>query len=593
MTLLLALLNASALCVADTDICAPPKSSIRQTDGVWTINAAAPMKALGVELDSGPVDVTVTRDVIAVRGRLLRETVISGASVAGTVQFAKAKGQPGGPQLVAANELKKGRLQVFDGGTVEITPGMRIQGAAEAIGGRLEITSGDPIRGFGLEFARGTLVITRTALGTAMTGMLARPQEVAGVLLTGAIDVVLGASRPQFRAATLGRVTPLESLGLLVGTAPAGTKVTRDANRGSTVSGPGPFTVCGLSYASDVSFAMTFSNHTQVRGTLAGDASEIQPGLRMTGTVATTYEARSCLVRGVDGMLAADTTQNGIRFAAKTAFTIGEIGKDRLLRGTVVAPTKIGELAVAGVASVQVVSPTELRVLEGTLSLPAKFEQWNVPAGTHVLRLNQDVWSFETPPKTPARANGAVRGERFDNVTKASSQADSLGVTVTRPHRPKGSSLSFAELTLHRASGCIEGTLLGAQRSGMFTIPAGGMATVCNGQLTNALGPRAPTLQIGNWFATDAIAAPAGSSAPTTNAPWPPNAAPGRIEGYWIQIASLCSPSGGTRPAEPPDHWIWVDRKGRALTEQDRATLARDAARPGKPCPPPDEGLRP
>lgn len=589
MSILLAVLNAGALCVADTDVCAPPNSTLHRQPGDsgerWTVDASAPMTAFGVELQSGTITVVVAREAVTVRGYLARETVISGASVAGMVEIARTKGQPGAaPQLVFANDMKRGRLEVFDAGTVDVTPGMRIQGTAQQTGGTLDIASQAPIHGLGLDFVHGPLWVERSGQRTTIRGTLARPGEVAGVLVTGPLDVTVGRARPEFRTATFAGTTGLELLGLPRGTAPAGTKVTLDQTT-STLSGPGPVEVCGTSFLTPVTLSTFDRDDALVHGTLARAGSEVRPGVRMAGPVTMTYEFAACRARGADGILAAETVQSGLTFAANTVFSLSERDGVVDLRGTLVGRVKLDGLTVTGLVHVRASAPATLQLVEGVLAAPAPFEAWRVPAGTTVQR-RQKAWSFETPSQTPAKAIDVVSGERFDGVIEASSQPGSLGITFSRPHRPRGSALAFAELTLDRTSGCLEGRLPAAQRSGIFSIPAGGVVTLCNGQITGAIGPRSPMLQVGTSYATDVIAAPAGSPAPTENAPRPPRASPRKLWAYWIQIASQCESSEGTRPRVRAMRWVWVDRTGRAPDDADRAELSRDAAKPGAPCPP-------
>jgi hypothetical protein len=120
----------------------------------------------------------------------------------------------------------------------------------------------------------------------------------------------------------------------------------------------------------------------------------------------------------------------------------------------------------------------------------------------------------------------------------------------------------------------------------MFSIPAGGNATVCGAVIAGAEGKYAvPSLRVGSWYATVAIAGDAGSQPPKDDALVPTAPPSGPLAGYWIQINSLCSSPSGIPTPPPPRRWIWVDLKGQATAEADRLVLARDAAAAGKPCP--------
>ncbi|MCX5745949.1 MAG: hypothetical protein NT062_26015, partial [Proteobacteria bacterium] len=212
------------------------------------------MKALGAEFRAGtPVIVDVlpwwssdktSGVVVHVRGELTRETMISGATVAGVVRIGQQdKKHPA--QLVEAKDVKRGKLQAFAAGTIDVVPGMRVQGNVEVGGGTIEITSPQAVHAFGLDFDPGVIRVEQRSQAPTISGTLSRAQDIGGVLVESAVVATLDPGHPTFRTATLARTTPLPLLGLPAGEAPAGTTVTMVPTN-IALRGPGPFTVCGV-----------------------------------------------------------------------------------------------------------------------------------------------------------------------------------------------------------------------------------------------------------------------------------------------------------------------------------------------------------
>lgn len=603
MSFLLALLNTSALCVAQTGICAPEASKltgqITSTGGAVTIVPSAPMKALGAEFPAGvPLEVSVqpwwSSDkkrgaIVHVSGELARPSTISGVTVSGDVRIGQLQGRPGAPQLVQAKNMK-GALQVFSAGTIDVGPGMRLVGALDFDGGVLELTSPSPLRAGGLDFAAGTVRIEQHTEGASVSGTLARVQSFAGLLVDGRFAATI-TGQPRLHTATLGGTTPLELLGLPKGIAPAGT--TYDRMGGTTaLRGPGPFTVCGLALrpaGSPGPLALSFGG-TAPRPSLYAqlvDADvEVVPGVHLTGTASLTFDAATCRPVQLEGALAQDAVQEGVRFAAKSAFMLADVDKDRVVRGTIAGAATIDKLTLKGSVTMQRTSAGGVRILEATLAKTAPFEQWQLPAGTHLQTSDADNWSFEVPRGSEARAIAAHRGHRVDRVRSGTSDGETSTFVLAAPHRLAGTNLSFANLGIVHATGCVLGGVSGAQRIGILSVPAKGNVTVCGGAVVHAEGVYAvPTLRVGSWYATAATADVAGSL-PPTGASRPMGAAPsGPLAGYWIQINSLCQAPTGIPVPPPPQRWIWVDLKGQALAPADRQDLTVKAARPGKPCP--------
>ncbi len=604
VSIFLVVLNASALCVARTDICAPASSiiegSIGQSGGQVKITPATPMKALGAEFRAGaPVVIDVlpwsSSDktfgaIVHVRGELNKESVISGARVAGSVRIGQVQGQPGAPQLVEATDFKSGRLQVFTAGTVDVVPGMRLQGGADIGGGTVEITSTQPVHALGLDFAAGAIRIAQHQTGPTLSGTLARAQELGGVLVESQLIATIEPRRVIFGRATLARTTPLPLLGLPTGEAPAGTIVTTDPTT-TRLSGSGPVRVCGipvLPMPTVAQPAVTFTSEqpgVAVYGGLSGSDVDVGGGLHMRGTITVRFTGTTCQRRAIEGTLARASEQERLPFAAATALAISEMGKDHVLRGTLARSAVVDGLTLTGAVMVTATPTGDLHVLDGTLAKAAPFEEWRVPAGTQVQRFDGG-FSFKTPRGTSARATADHRGERVDFVTEAHSDGNSTTFTMLRPHTPKGTTLALNSVGIDHLTGCVLGDVATAQRFGIFAIPAGGNATVCGGTVVAAEGPYAVTsLQVGSWFATKAIAGVAGSPVPNNLTPSAGAAPSGALAGYWLQINSLCQGRSGIPQPPPPQRWIWVDLKGQATSEPDRRVLATIAAKTGKACP--------
>ncbi len=611
---LLVALNAGSLCVARTDICAPPSSTIEgeitPTGGHVTITPAKPMQALGAEFPAGrPLIVDVlpwssdrmAGAIVHVRGELAHESVISGARVTGVVRIGQQQGRLGKPQLVEAKDIKGGKLAVFAAGTVDLAPGMAVAGSVDIDGGRIQVTSPQPMHGLDLDLAAGTLQVDARGTSATITATLARAQEIAGVLVDKQVAVTLEPKHPMFRYATLARTTPLALLGLPAGQAPAGTLVITDA-AATRLAGPGPVTMCGVSLLPVPTIAqpaVTITRATlttvKVTGGIAGRDVDLGGGVFMSGSIAASYDTASCRLVGIAGSLSRESLQLKLRFAARAAFAIDEVGKDRFVRGTLVQREVVDGMTVTGAIMVRATPAGDVHLAEGTLATPARFEEWQLAEGTQIHRFEPGGWSFTAPRGKPARALAEHRGERVDAVTEGRSDGNSTMLMLVRPHTVKGTTLAFDNLGIDHDKGCVLGGAATRQHFGIFTIPAGGSATVCGGAVVAAVGNFAvPSLQVGSWFATSAIAGALGSAPPRTPdedgrlAPTPPvkrsSSATGAA-GYWIQINSLCQGAAGIPLPPPPQRWIWIDAKGQAPNPTDQKELAKLAAKPGAPCP--------
>ncbi len=604
----LVVLNASSLCVAHTDVCAPAGSTIDgtigQSGGTVTITPSKPMRALGAEFRSG-TKVTVTVNpwggsnktsgaVVHVSGELVREMQLSGARVAGAVRIGQVQGNKSPVQLVQADDFKGGQLKVGTAGTVDVGPGMQVIGGVDIGSVRLDISSTKPIHALGLDLAAGTVRVEQRTTTITIGGTLVRPQEFGGVLVEQQLYATLDGTVPLFGSATLARTTKLRSLGLPDGEAPAGTKV--QAVIGSTqLLGAGPVTVCGLpigprptmSGQEGVTFTISAPSHIEVTGTFgAGDVDV--GGIHITGPVSLRYGFGGCTQLGLKGSLARATEHLGLHFTAKTPFAIGEFtkGKDSVISGTLAQSAVVDGLTLKGKAAVLVTKAGDLHLADGTLAKAASFENWQVPAGTHVERFDSG-WSFTVLRGQRARATSLHRGERVDHVIEARSDDSSTSFELARPHKLRGTTLALDGIGIDHTTGCVVGQLTFAQSLGAFMIPKGGSATLCGGTLIAAEGVYAvPSLRVGAWFATGAFAGDP-KSPPTAHGELvgSPPAVSTAVTGYWIQINSLCQGRAGIPLPPPEERWIFVDLKGLARSAADRKELAARAARPGRACP--------
>ncbi len=601
MSFLLAVLNASALCVAGTDICAPPSSTltgrIDDRGGVVTITPAAPMTALGARFRAGKPVVVSARPwgrtdgargfVVHVRGELVGESVISGAIVSGAVFVGQVQGVPSKPQLVEATDLAGGRLQVFSAGTVDIVPGTSLSGVVEPTGGALTITSPQPMRVLGLDFAAGAVRV-HASDEVSIRGALATAQEIGGAFVDGDVIAIRAAGKLRLREGTLRRDVRLEALGLLPGTAGPGNRVAVGPS-GASLIGPGPFTVCGMAVtpawnngATSLSFQGDGGKRVTLHATLVGTDVEVQPGLHLSGAITAGYDAGTCTLRTVEGTLAQDTVQNGVTLAAKHPFKIGEMsGREPFVQGTLAAPLTVDGITVRDAVLFTAPGGT-VRLFDAILAKATVFREWRLPAGTRLYRPADDTWMFEAPRGGFATALAPFHGERVDRVIRADSSPTTTDFTLVRPHRPSGTALAFRTLEMDHQTGCVSGSVA-AQRFSIFAWPQSARVTLCGGALVAAATDDGVSrLQVGRWFGTEVIAGAAGSSPPQRGTNPPPT---GPIAGYWIQVDPASCDSGGPRPPPvSPDHWIWVDRKGNPTTDEDRIELASLAAKPGRPC---------
>ncbi len=602
LLILLATLTAAPLCVPRTDVCAPKGSTlegaITDNGGQVTLTPSRPLRALGAEFRAGTKVVVnvipwwssdkTSGAVVHVSGELTGEQELSGARVSGVVRLGQIQGRGEPPQLVVATELKGGQLKAAGAGTVEVGPGVSLRGNVEIGCVRLEVSSAQPIRALGLQFAAGTVRIEHRPTGTTLDGTLVRPQEVGGVWVEGQLYATLGAGAPRFFTGQLARATALKALGLAEGEAPAGT-VVRAGPAATELVGSGPFTVCGVQLVPGSQQGLTFTTSAApaqlaVSGTLVGRDVDLGEGLRMSGGVTQRFAPGGCQRLGLEGLLSRPAQVRGLRFAAATPLSTGQFDGEPVVRGTLAGPQVVEGLTVTGAVFVRAPLSGELRLLDGVLAKAAPFEAWQLPAGTKVQRFKEG-WSFTAPKGQGAQALTPYRGERFDGVSEARSDASATTLTLVRPHTLEGTPLALNGLRIDHRTGCVLGGLATAQQLGIFQIPVGGSATVCGGALGAAEGIYAvPSLQVGRWFATHAISGtPGAPPAPQGHIGGATSARPG--PGYWIQINSLCQGAAGIPLPPPPQRWIWVDLQGEPKSPAEAKELAARAAKRGEDCP--------
>lgn len=591
MSMLLAILDLTAACIAQTEIC-PPKGStisgqINPMGGQVVVVPGRPMRALGAEFRAGTnVSVHVvpwhrsdgTRgSIVHVTGELAKASVVGGVRVAGTVTIGQVRGgRTTKPLLVTATDIKGGRI-TFGAGTIDLAPGMTVGGRVEIAGSRLEITSPQPLHALGLDFEPGTLRLEQRATEVAIGGMLARPQEIGGVLVTKSVRVQLGGKSPVFEEATLARATPLQALGLLDGEAPPGTIVRRTP--ATTLVGPGPFLVCGITLAPPATPGLVFQSEASsvmVRGTLVGADVDVG-GVFMTGAVTLRFStAAPCKRAGFQGVLSRPTTQRGLELAAGSAFMIGAHDGVPRVQGTLAKPAVVEGLPVSGPIVVNDVGG-RLVIVNAVLAKSATFEAWDVPAGTKLQRFTGG-WQFETPTGQAARAHTAYRGQTIDGVTLARRDDEGTSFSLALPQTVAG--LAMSALRLDHASACVTGNAARDQRLGIFEIREGGNVTTCKGAVVAAQSPDGvPSLRVGRWYATHVLAG--DPKAPPANEEDTPT---GAAAGFWIQINSLCLPVASVRRPPPPRRWIFVDGNAAPVKRADLDELTTRAAKPGQPC---------
>ncbi|CAN5269387.1 hypothetical protein BH11MYX1_BH11MYX1_03520 [soil metagenome] len=245
----------AALCVAQTDLCAPAGSKMGEMPvggGQITIIPATVMTALGAQFRAGAglvVSLQPWSDahghgaIVQVEGELEREAVISGARVSGRVSIRQKQGTRDPVELIAGRDFRLGQLALPGVGTVDVGPGVTVSGGYTYDGLVVTIESASAIRAAGLEFAAGRVELRRSTADVTVDGTLARPQQVTGVLLRGRVRGSL--KHLKLEEATLADPTELEVLELVPGEAPSGTRVVMQGGRTQLVTSS-PITVCGI-----------------------------------------------------------------------------------------------------------------------------------------------------------------------------------------------------------------------------------------------------------------------------------------------------------------------------------------------------------
>ncbi|MEO8553199.1 MAG: hypothetical protein ABI678_24670, partial [Kofleriaceae bacterium] len=459
-------LLASLVCIAQTDVCAPDASKVEgtigQSGGEVVITPSAPMTALGARFRAGTkvvVDVLPWGSsdghrgaIVHVGGERDRESVIAGVRVAGAVRVGQLQGRAGHPQLVQATDLKSGHLTLA-AGTIDVGPGMRLDGSVDLAGVRLQITSPTPVHALGLELGPGTVAIEQRDTGYTIRGTLTRPQEVAGVLVDHGVAATIEGGVPRFDDATFARDTQLHALGLPDGTAPAGTRVVMDVTGARLY---GPIIVCGVALAPSVLLpgqpaAVLFTKSfpppgVVVAATLAGTDIDLGNGVRMSGPVLLGFDATGCHRTRLEGTLSRPSEQLHLHFATRTKLALFDQAGQQTARGTLARPEVVEGLALTGAVTIGVTGGTTVE-LDGTLAKGARFEAWDLPAGTQIEH-STTGWSFTVPRGTAARAIAEHRGHRIDDVLDARLDAATATISLRGPTVLKGTTLALASFQI-------------------------------------------------------------------------------------------------------------------------------------------------
>lgn len=616
------ILLLSSLCLAQTDVCAPVGSSV---EGELTrdnrrviITPSRPMKALGATFRSGtPLSVEVhpwqhgkeAGAIVLVSGELERVSVISGALVEGSVRIGQVQdSKRSSPQLLGAAKILGGYLQAFDAGTIDLDPGMIVSGSLDFSGGSIFVKSATPVRAIGLDFSAGTVRINRREEGTYLSGTLARPQKVAGVLLKSHIFYARIKSRtedhrrPLFRHATVVGKTSLKSLGLAqTGTIPADTEIDTKINLGDTsiyLMGPGPFTVCGLSLVpvahsrarrDPPAVIIHFSGRDRdvaVYGQLAKNNTEVGHGIRMSGPISARFKAKSCERTVVSGRLEQAVTLATLPFQSERTITVYDGPEGLTISGTLAKSSMVNGYNVRGDVEVRQSPGGSVELLAGVLAREAVFKEWLLPAGTSFNNYDSDNWEFLCPRGKLARAVSDYRGRRLDRVIQADAELNKTSFRLKGAHRLKGTKLNMMDPTFYHDNDCAEGGIGTKQRIGMFVLPADSNAVVC-GTTLNQSKNNSQVIRAGHWFATTVVAGSKASD-PTTHELLGlfqyPKFATSVPSGYWLQVSTHCLTKSIHMHVEP-ERWLWIDLKGNPATAEDRKALRRLASKPGSPCP--------
>ena len=604
--LILVVLSASPeRCVRFTDVCAPEGATLEGEvqngyGGTVTISSPRPFSALGVRF-AAHQRVTVAVNPwssstgergahVSVAGVLDAPQTVSGVVVMGRVAVMQEQsGRPRiAPLLAQGTTADAGRFETA-AFQVQVPAGTVVSGSVELSGTRTTLNVPADVSVKGLDLKAGEVRLDTTDAIDKLAGVLAKPQSVGGVELTGAIEARFNREDGGVALVrgTVTAATPIETIMTITGTMPAGTSFSVSSLH-STLTTDLPVLVAGVPLLpipnpnGRSQISINLNDAWVVLGVAVPGGSRVD-GLLLGGQLGL-GQVRGSRVGNVQGALLEPATRLGLRFAAGKPFFTTIADEPPTVRGTLVAPQELGPYSVKGELSLTM-ADGGIESIEATLAKPSPFEQWTLPAGTTFSRYAAG-WSFKTPPRTPARALRSFP-ETIDFVVEARSDPSGLNVTVARSWRPKGSPFSFAGSFGVDARGCVSGSASGAT-VGAFVFAKNDAASVtwCEGAIAEASGSYAvPDLKVGRWYATAAFAGSPDDQAPDPEARSSPQGHPSRGKGFWIQVNRLCSAASGIPTPQPPARWVFVDQQGAPLTPADRAVLELRASRRGVPCP--------
>ena len=587
----------AAPCVPSTDVCAPEGSTLtNMPGGRVTLTTSKAWRALGVDFAPGTTRVSVTPfgstgAVVRLDGPLARPQRVSGVVVEGDVGIAQRQGAglTAPVVLVRGTLTEAGRLELSGFPPVALEPGSSVNGHLDPSGPGLELDSRGPVQVDGVGFGVGTLRLATRNGAPEVTGTLQGRQRVAGAEAVGFVRLELSVDggAPQLRDGTLAAAAPLSALVPLEGVLPAGASFTTMGGQ-VLVRTNEPIEVVGRRFlgqpTADVRVwrvSVVAPNQLKVGGWATDAGVSVTDGVTLEGWVDLSFVRGQREVVFAWGLLRGPGRYEGLRLAAKTPFTASR--DTGFIKATLAEPQPVGDVWAKG--------EVELQALDGgivaahaTLARPLPFEGWVLPTGT-TLQRGAWGWAFTTPKATPARRSpGSTRDVDF--VLEARRDAQGLVVTSSKPWRPKGVPFSFSGTVQETTAGCLVGQ---APRAtiGPFVLPQRGNLWWCNGRVVQAQGDFAvPTLGVGRWFATHAVAGEPSSQPPQRQDVFRLVPSGVAASGYWIQVDRLCHrPAGIPRPP-PPERWVFVDARGEPTTKADGELLERLARRPGKPCEP-------
>lgn len=598
--------EAGRVCVPQTKVCAEAGSKLEGRGspyggGAFTLTPKGPLEVFGGRFRGGaPLIVNVVPwgssdgrrgAVVSVTGELDGRQVISGVGVSGPVVVAQADGAA---QLVVAQRVEPGRLALFGGEQVTLEGPAALSGSLDLGGGTIELTSSAPMTLRGIVFVEGSpLRVRRSADELRVTGRVRDSQTVGGLPLSGDVEVSFLRNAVKLHRASPNRTVELALFGLPPGKLPAGAEVIETPAE-TLVLGDAGVVVCGVAlgphedYPGRRQVVFTRDPGTRawtVRGAFAEPTTSPEGGPAVKGAGGVNLPPEGCEGLGVFGTTVNGQRLHGLKLAAGTAFDARRFEGAELVRATLDGPQRVGDRTLTGELVAKFANDS-VELLRGTLAAPSRHEAWQLPAGTEL-----EVWKtgfhFETKDGRSASALASHRGLKVDHVADAYVDETRSTFLLTAPLNLPGTDLRVDNLSIDADGGCITAGAAVAQKDGLLQLPANFGLTTCGGELVSATGDFAvPNLRFGRYFGTSLVAGSADSPPPELNPMLgQPQKRSSRATGFWLQTNSLCQGPSGIPQPPPPQHWVFLDRKGEPVREKDRQDLDAHAVRKGAPCP--------